>query len=215
MNYINEEEMKCIHEMISTNQRLDNRSFTENRSTSITNNIYPHSDASIKLHKGQSIIEINLKYREKNEELPSINILSGIDGSIPFNGKFFIAYEKKVKQFLNTYNLDLNIELNVIRDDGSIYGMFHDGIRHIFKNIIIPDIESLDDEFIDSLKLPICLSYAVFNDLYVLDPCKYEELSCDALVHVFVDDCKVVAVNVENATKLDPFVLNDIICKIN
>jgi exosome complex RNA-binding protein Rrp42 (RNase PH superfamily) len=92
--------------------------------------------------------------------------------------------------------------------------LFFEGLKRIFKKISVPIIESLAEnrECIVSMHLPSCKTFAVFDNVFIADPTKKEELSCDSLIHVFFDDFKdIYCINLENSRKLDPLLLTEVI----
>lgn len=199
MNRISKDEVNFIKKMIYNDKRIEENS----NKLFIKSDIYPQADISVLVTQGETMIEIICKY-----------VVTENIQNLTFNGSFTIFYENEIMELFNKYNIAPQIELKVIKDGGNVYGIFHEGLRRILQSFVVPNVDDFSMQYNESIELPECRSFAVFDDVYVSEPIKYEEMSCDAVVNVFLLHNKVTGFVVQKSKKLDPFVLQDILSKV-
>lgn len=197
MTNISQSERDLIRATIALNKRLDSRKQYEERSICCNHMNLPQSDSAVSVNCGNSSLEIIIRFVSSENHKIQCNIACD-------NFKI-------IQKILEQHNLALDIQIIVLVDDGGILRMIYEGLRYMFRNIKVPDLENLRHDSEYTIDLPICKTYAMVDSYNVLDPTKHEELSCDGLIHVFILKEKVVGTEIENATNIDYYALEEVL----
>lgn len=177
MNY-SQSELEYIKSNILKGVRPDLRNIYTSRVLNINPFLNTQADRSFEIRLLQSHIILSVQFTEEiyNQHINSNFILPEI-------------LKNCLIPTLQQYNLGMNIYLDVVNDDGNIIYMFFAGLKHMLQNIYVPDINNLDKDVIVSFDVPEIYTFAIFNDvkkdIFIIDPIKIEEESCDILLNVF------------------------------
>ena len=177
MNY-SQSELEYIKSNILKGVRPDLRNIYTSRVLNINPFLNTQADRSFEIRLLQSHIILSVQFTEEiyNQHINSNFILPEI-------------LKNCLIPTLQQYNLGMNIYLDVVNDDVYIIYMFFAGLKHMLQNIYVPDINNLDKDVIVSFDVPEIYTFAIFNDvkkdIFIIDPIKIEEESCDILLNVF------------------------------
>lgn len=220
MRRISNDEMNFIKSILKDSTRIDSRDINDEREISYSTDLCPQADLSIRISKGNTTIEIIIKYKENEETLKELNLAENsikkdIEGNIHYKGNFFFKITTYIEELLKQFKLGFVMEMNVLCDDGNIHGAFFDGLGILFSRFCVPDIHDLSKETVVCKLLPACKTFAVFEEIVVVDPNLKEELSADSIVNIFHYNNNMVGFKVEKSKKLDPFTLSSILSSFN
>ncbi|KCZ74617.1 hypothetical protein H311_04416, partial [Anncaliia algerae PRA109] len=126
------------------------------------------------------------------------------------NYEFPFKIDEIFKSFLEETKLTIKLDINVIVDDGSILSLIFDGLKDIFTQIEVPffiphyKINRMD------YKIPDYYEFALFNDIFIIDPTKCEEISSDGLLVIIKESETIKKIILREGksisfTKLDQF----------
>lgn len=213
-------EMNYIKSLCKDGIRFDNRKIDEERPISFILDLYPQADLSISITRCNTQIELMIKYivdEETFKELiPDTNSIAvDMNGKVHTNTNSIFDINSFVKDIVSRYKLGFIMEINVVNNDGNVNGTIFEGVRRMFSKFYVPDVNNLDFEFEVCENLPMCKTFAIFEDVAIVDPNLKEEESADSMVYVYYSGSKLINFKVENSKKLDPFVLSTILSEFS
>lgn len=177
MNY-SQSELKFIKTNVLNGIRPDLRHIHLSRKIIISPFINTQADNSVEIILNQSHVIVSVQFIEQT---PNQLINSNL-----------ILPDLLINSLTNTLQLHkvgMNIDLEIVNDDGNILYMLVTGLKHMLKSINVPDIGNLEQEKTISFDLPDIFTFAVFknekNEVFVVDPNKIEEESCDLILSIF------------------------------
>ncbi|KAK1349669.1 hypothetical protein LUQ84_001321 [Hamiltosporidium tvaerminnensis] len=228
MKALSTEEIEFTRKCILENLRVDLRKMNDERETVFMESTIEQSDGHLHVVRGETEIEVSIRFIETEETLFTLERIENdttessiapessktLDSSNIESNEFFLnLIQETLKEFLKNYKIGVKVEAVIFKDDGCVFDLFFLALQKIFSCINIPIIENLDrlDIFCDietSLDLPKPKTYAVYENIFVLDPNKNEELSSDGIIHLLVDSSKNIhGMFLENSKLIDPLVL--------
>lgn len=209
-------ELEFISGLITAGSRLDTRTNKDQRTFIFKDNIRPKSDRSLYLKQGFTEIEINIAFKSTPETLEHLNYSKSAYKTIDVNDSIVELYIKSrdgsdlfiknindknpvfesLKELFSSFKLGIIVELIVINNDGNIFDLFFRGLNEIFSEILIPNVDNLNKDFPIKHNLPISKTYAIVNNTILYDPTLLEELSSNAIIHIFLlEDTKYTIVD--------------------
>lgn len=206
MNY-SKGELEYIKLNILKGIRPDLRNLHKLRNLEIKPFSNTQADNAVEIYLNQSHIILSVQFIEEN-------VLQ------PINSNFILPdILKRCLMFtLQQYKLSMNINLEIINDDGNIIFMCVKGLEIMLKNIKIPDTANLEQDIVVTFDMPTAYNFAIFHDskteIFLADPNKIEEESCDAILCFF---CKKNAYSLitYKSNYISKFVLEKILLHLN
>jgi exosome complex component RRP43 len=193
-------ELEYIKENISKGVRPDLRKFNEIRNTQIKQVKNTQADGSVEIKHGYSHIRISIQFKEEKE-----------DNIVDSNYIIPSVYMNDLKENLKKFSIGLNINMEVLNDDGNILNLFIKGLNKIFENIEIPNINNLEESLFVSFDMPEMSTFGIFENLFVRDPLKLEEESCDSLLTIFHKQNEICSIFMSKSGNLQKNIMNEII----
>lgn len=212
MKSISKSETDFIKSLCISGKRLENRTLSQERHTHYTTNLYPKADISLLLSKGNTKIELTIKFTNFTSPIePTILNTTTATSNLQNNMFDITAY---INQILNEYNIDCIVEYRVLCDDGNIKGALFNMLHFIFKDLYVPNINDLNNLIkVRKVDVLVVKTFAVFDDAVVIDPSRVEEMCADSVVYVLLRNDVVIGFEVEKSKWLDPFILSNIIAR--
>lgn len=195
MQNLSQGEVSFIAKAIESTIRMDMRRMDEKRAQTITETSAHASalaDSAVQVSRGYSQVCLSVSFRSSYRTLAALNLTLGKEhvSSDEFKTLKCALSDtnpsfKIIEDFLNSFNIGCYIEVYIIRNDGNIFDMIFDGLKHIFSSIAVPNVCNLSENIQSGVDLPACTSYAMFGPKMVLDPTRLEEQSSDGIVRIF------------------------------
>jgi len=216
MDSFSRDELDYVTKSLQQGIRLDCRDLDESREMSISEGSSSQPDKSMVLKRGLSEIELRISFKLSAHSVVTIQLPNEIlfmdrlfgnlkPGIIPnqsswnrgINPDDYRTIETKhlppnpsiaiLEKFLIKFKIGVTIEVGIRKNDGNVFDMIFDGIRHAFASIKVPDVNDLKKEIDAGVDLPKSTSYAVFETSVISDPTLIEETAALGVIHVFKD----------------------------
>lgn len=225
MNKFSQSEIDFARKCLSNNIRLDERQCNQQREETIEKCNISQADASICLKRGNSEIILNFSFKASIETLKTLDLIphlhisnSYLSCSLYTNNalNIFASSEtfkdfstlkctfnepnpcfNKIEEWLNSYNLGLQIELVIVTADGNIFDMFFNGLKYILESVNVPNIKNLSSDIPSFLSIPTSTSFACLNNTFFRDPTLIEEQSSDGIIHLYFESDKKISIYCE------------------
>lgn len=214
MESFSTEELDYVIKSLQQDIRLDCRGLDEAREMSISEDSSSQPDKSMILKRGLSEIELRISFKLSAHSVVTIQLpneilfMDRLFGSLKpdiipswnrgINPDDYRTVETKhlppnpsiaiLEKFLIKFKIGATIEVIIRKNDGNVFDMIFDGIRHAFASIKVPDINDLKKEIEAGVDLPQSTSYAIFETAVISDPTLIEETAALGVIHVFKDN---------------------------
>lgn len=206
------DENRYMRDSICQGVRLDSRKVDERRVLEVLPQKMEQYDNSVHMRRGATEVEVSLRFEENDIFLRDLNLLTDEEFSAgsargpcvkcniepPFDIAVLLG------NFFDRFKMSINIEVRVIRDDGSVFTLLFDALGAVFSRISVPVFSNMQEytEDVFTLRLPTCDTFALINGKAVLDPTLLEETACDGIFHVLKSDAQTLGISMTDAINI-------------